>query len=103
MFQTNYNKIIKNRIVRMRRRQEEIGFIDIPQEYCKFNAEEKRAICNKLIDMLLTTIDRDLDPIINRITFLNEVLESSIISNEELEQYEICQCLQDILTILNED
>jgi hypothetical protein len=85
------------------RNHEEIGFIDIPKEYCRFNKKEKRVVCNKIIDVLLTTIDRDLDPIINRITFLNEVLESSIISNEELEQYEICQCLQDIRTILNED
>ena len=87
----------------MGRKQNDIGFIDIPQEYCYFTEKEKRAICNKLIDMLLTTIDRDLDPLINRITFLDEVLESSIISNEKLEQYEICQCLVDIRTILNED
>lgn len=77
--------------------------MDIPQEYCYFSSEEKRAVCNKLIDMLLTTLDRELDPVINRITFLDQVLESSIISNEELEQYEICQCLLDIRTILNED
>ena len=87
----------------MKRSHEEIGFIDIPKEYCNFSDKEKRAICNKIIDMLLTTIDRELDPVINRITFLDEVLESSIISNEELEQYEICQCLMDIRTILNED
>jgi hypothetical protein len=87
----------------MKRNHEEIGFIDIPSEYCNFNDKEKRVVCNKIIDMLLTTIDRELDPLINRITFLDEVLESSIISNEELEQYEICQCLKDIRTILNED
>lgn len=87
----------------MKRRQDEIGFIDIPQEYCNFNKKEKRAVCNKLIDLLLHSIDKELDPVINRITFLDEVLESSIISNEELEQYEICACLKDIRTILNED
>jgi hypothetical protein len=87
----------------MRREQAEIGYIDIPQEYCYFTKKEKRAVCNKLIDMLLYTIDKELDPTINRITFLDEVLESSIISNEHLEQYEICQCLYDIRTILNED
>lgn len=87
----------------MERSNEEIGYIDIPKEYCQFTIKEKRAVCNKLIDMLLHTIDRELDPTINRITFLDEVLESSIISNEELEQYEICQCLMDIRTILNED
>jgi DNA-binding winged helix-turn-helix (wHTH) protein len=90
-------------IIIVKREQDEIGFIDIPQEYSRFNTKEKRAVCNKLIDMLLTTLDRELDPVINRITFLNEVLESSIVSNEELEQYEICQCLTDIRTILNED
>lgn len=77
--------------------------MDIPREYCDFTNEEKRAVCNELIDMLLTTLDKELDPVINRITFLNDVLESSIISNEQLEQYEICQCLVDIRTILNED
>ena len=87
----------------MKRDHDEIGYIDIPKEYCQFTSNEKRAVCNKLIDMLLTTIDKELDPTINRITFLDEVLESSIISNEELEQYEICQCLMDIRTILNED
>lgn len=87
----------------MERNHEEIGFIDIPKEYCQFTQKEKRAVCNKLIDLLLQTIDKELDPVINRITFLDEVLESSIISNEHLEQYEICQCLKDIRTILNED
>lgn len=87
----------------MKRNHEEIGYIDIPKEYCDFTDTEKRIVCNKIIDMLLTTIDRELDPVINRITFLDEVLESSIISNEELEQYEICECLKDIRNILNED
>jgi hypothetical protein len=87
----------------MERQHDEIGYIDIPKEYCDFTYKEKRAVCNKLIDMLLQTIDRELDPVINRITFLDEVLESSIISNEDLEQYEICACLKDIRTILNED
>lgn len=87
----------------MSKDHEEIGYIDIPKEYCELTKPEKRAICNKLIDLLLQTIDKELDPTINRITFLNDVLESSIISNEQLEQYEICQCLKDIRTILNED
>ena len=87
----------------MNRNHEEIGYIDIPKEYCDFTPKEKRAVCNRLIDLLLQTIDKELDPVINRITFLDEVLESSIISNEHLEQYEICECLKDIRTILNED
>ena len=87
----------------MKREQTEIGYVDIPKDYCDFTKREKRALCNKLIDMLLHTIDKELDPVINRISFLDQVLESSIISNEHLEQYEICACLNDIRTILNED
>lgn len=85
------------------RKQDKIGYIDIPREYCELNSEEKRDICNDIIDMLLHQIDKDLAPEINRINFLDEILESSIISNEELEQFEICACLLDIRKILNED
>ncbi len=87
----------------MEREQDDIGYIDIPKDYCNYNTDLKRVLCNDIIDQLLTTIDKELDPVINRITFLDEILESSIISNEQLEQYEICQCLKDIRTILNED
>jgi len=86
----------------MKEEQVEFGYIDIPKDYCNFTNKEKRALCNKLIDLILTVIDKELDPVINRINFLDEVLESSIISNEDLEQYEICACLKDIRTILNE-
>ena len=77
--------------------------IDIPREYATFDKEQKKALCNKIIDMLLYQIDRDLDPVINRITFLDEILEMSLMSSEEMEQYEICQCIYDIRKILNEN
>lgn len=86
-----------------KRKQTDIGYIDIPKDYCEFNINEKRVICNKIIDMLLLNIDKELAPEINRITFLDQVLESSLISNEQLEQFEICACLLDIRNILNED
>jgi hypothetical protein len=86
-----------------KRKRTDIGYIDIPQEYCELNTNEKRAICNKIIDMLLRSIDKELAPEINRINFLDQILESSLISNEELEQFEICACLLDIRKILNED
>jgi hypothetical protein len=86
-----------------KRKRTDIGYIDIPKEYCELNTDEKRAICNKIIDMLLHQIDKELAPEINRITFLDQILESSLLSNEELEQFEICACLFDIRNILNED
>jgi hypothetical protein len=48
-------------------------------------------------------IDRNLPPHINRIKFLDEVLESSIESNNDLEQYEISQTLFDMRKQLNLD
>jgi hypothetical protein len=86
-----------------RRKQDKIGYIDIPMEYCDLDINQKREVCNNIIDILLRQIDKDLAPEINRITFLDEILESSLISNEELEQFEICACLLDIRKILNED
>jgi len=81
----------------------ELGFIDVPMNYFKLADNIKKALCNKLIDVLYENIDRDLDPIINRIEFLDEVLESSIITNEELEQYVICGVLFDCRKYLHED
>jgi hypothetical protein len=89
----------------MRRRKEhiELGYIDVPTDYFTLGEDVKKVLCNKLIDVLYENIDRDLDPEINRITFLDEVLESSIITNEQLEQYVICQVLLDCRKNLHED
>jgi hypothetical protein len=89
----------------MRRQEEQVdfGYIDIPVDYFKFSNEEKKVLCNKIIDVLLLHIDRDLAPEINRISFLDEVFESSLITNEDAEQYVVCAVLNDCRKILNED
>jgi hypothetical protein len=56
----------------------------------------------KIIDMLLHQIDEQVDPIINRIDLLDEIMESSIESNLEDENYEVVQVYSDIRKILNE-
>jgi len=81
----------------------ELGFIDIPKHYPKFTIKQKEAVCNKIIDLLLIDIDKHLDPTINRITFLDEVLESSLMTNEEDEQYIVCQVLFDCRKYLKID
>lgn len=80
----------------------QLGSIDIPKSYLDFTKKQKKAVCNKIIDMLLNEIDKNLDPTISRITFLDEVLESSIESNEQDEEYVICQVLYDCRKYLNE-
>lgn len=79
-----------------------IGYIDIPVAYWSMDWEDKKVLCNKMIKILIRELDKDLLPHINRIAALNDVLESSIITNEMEENYEICQVFKDIRTILNE-
>jgi hypothetical protein len=87
----------------MKREQVDLGWVDIPKNYNQYTYKEKKAVCNRLIDLLLLEIDRELDPTINRISFLEDVLESSLISNEQLEHYEVCEVLLDCRKLLNED
>jgi len=87
----------------MRDEEINIGSIDVPIDYSKLNSKQKKAVCNNLIDVLLMTIDNTLPPHINRIQFLDEVLESSIESNNDLERYEISQTLYDMRKQLDFD
>jgi hypothetical protein len=73
----------------------ELGWVDIPKQYFNLDESKKQIICNNIIDTLLTSLDKDLSPHINRIIFLDGILRSSIISNDELEQYEVSQVLLD--------
>ena len=88
----------------MRRKQIDLGFIDIPLTYPTFNNKQKGILCDNLIDHLLIYIDKELDsvPHINRITFLNEILESSLQSNVDMELYEVAQVIYDCKKRLNE-
>lgn len=87
----------------MKREQIELGFINIPKAYFDYSVKQKKAICIKAIDKLLIYIEENLDdPTINRIQFLDEILESSIISNNEVDAYEVSGFLNDCRKMLNE-
>ena len=88
----------------MKRSRESIdmGFVGIPKEYFVYDKETKELICNQIIDKLLLQIDRDLDVTINRIQFLDEMMESSIETNLKDENYEVAQVFSDIRKMLNE-
>lgn len=79
-----------------------IGELEIPNDYFDFTEEEKDDVCNQIMDAMLTILDKQLKPEVNRIDVLDSILESSIITNQEDEKYEICQVLMDIRTRLNE-
>jgi len=80
----------------------ELGYVDVPKQYFKLEKNKKDVICLKIIDMLLHQIDEQVDQTINRIDLLNEIMESSIESNLEDENYEVVAVFSDIRKILNE-
>lgn len=87
----------------MKREQIDLGVIHIPKAYFDFTAKQKEAICIKAIDKLLEYIEDNLDdPTINRIQFLDEILESSIESNNEVDAFEVSGFLTDCRKMLNE-
>ena len=79
-----------------------IGELEIPKEYWSMDQQDKRELCLTIIDAFLTLLDKQISPEISRTMILERLLESSIITNIEEENYEICQVLTDIKDILNE-
>ena len=79
-----------------------IGDLEIPTDYWSMEIENKRELCLTIVDAMLTLLDKLVNPEFNRIAILNTILDSSIQTNEEDENYEVCQVLKDIKTIINE-
>lgn len=79
-----------------------IGELDVPVDYFNFCKEDKNILCNEVMDSMLHILDRQLKPELDRLEVLDKILESSIIINQEQEEYEVCQVLMDIRTLINE-
>ena len=83
-------------------RHVKIGELEIPIDYFKFSKKDKDILCNEIMDAMLHILDRQLKPDLDRMKVLDKLLESSIITNQEQEEYEICAVLKDIRTLINE-
>lgn len=83
-------------------KQVKVGEIEIPFDYFKFKPKEKEALCQEILDAILHVLDRQLNPNIDRMIILDKLLESSIITNQDEENYEICAVLLDIRNLINE-
>lgn len=79
-----------------------VGELEIPTDYFNMNPIDKKELCLLIIDTMLTVLDKHINPEYNRILILNTLLDSSILSNTEEENYEICQVLYDIKQLVNE-
>ena len=87
----------------MNTQKTKIGELEIPIEYFDLTKEEKDYLINEILNVMLTIIDKNVIPTVNRIDILNQILDSSIETNIEDEVYEICAVLYDIKQKLNED
>jgi hypothetical protein len=76
--------------------------LEIPVNYFSFTDEEKKALCTEVMDAMLHMLDKQLNPAANRMVVLDRLLESSIMTNVEEEQYEIAGMLNDIRNLINE-
>ena len=79
-----------------------IGEIEIPSKYFSLPKREKEVLCGAILDTILTMIDRSTSPGIDRFMILDKLIESSIITNEKEENYEICSVLKDVRKLINE-
>lgn len=89
----------------MKNQNVKIAEIDIPVKYSKYTKKQKQAVCDEIIDMLLRHIESQIDDDteINRMTLLDSVFESTILTNEEYENYEVCQVILDCRKRLNDN
>jgi hypothetical protein len=79
----------------------QIGNFEVPEDYFKLTSTDKEAICVMVMNDILNIIDKQIPQHINRISFLDKVLDSSIITNLEEEEYLVVQVLTDIKQLIN--
>lgn len=79
-----------------------VGELEIPADYWSLKEQDKKDLCLTIADAILTIIEREINPDVDRKLIMDRLLESSIQTNEEDENYEICQVLKDIKQIINE-
>lgn len=79
-----------------------VGELEIPIDYFKYNKEDKDILCNEIMDIMLHMLDKHLRPDMDRIKVLDLLLESSIITNQEQEEYEVCAVLSNIRELIKQ-
>lgn len=79
-----------------------IGELEIPKDYWTMQEDDRYELCLTIIDGMLTLIDKHVAADVDRMIVLDQLLNSSIESNEQNENYEVCQMLLDLKKIINE-
>jgi len=79
----------------------QIGNLQVPEDYFKLHSVDKETVCVMVMNDILDIIDKQLPQHINRLDFLDKVLDSSIVTNLEEEEYLVVQVLTDIKQLIN--
>ncbi len=82
--------------------QIKLGQIEIPKEYFQLAATDKQELCEYLLDKIFIMVDKNMSVKMDRDFAVNQIIESSLITNEKEENYEFCQVLMDIKKLLKE-
>lgn len=85
-----------------RKLQVKIGDVDIPREYFDLKQKDKKELCEYIADKIYLMVDRSRQIGVNRDALVDLIIQSSLITNEEEENYEMCQVLVDIRKLINE-
>lgn len=80
-----------------------IGELEIPQNYFKLAGKKKYQLCTSFLDSLLDYIVTNhlYTQEVNQIDIMKQVIESTICSNVEAENYEISAFLTDCIKIID--
>lgn len=79
-----------------------VGEMEVPPTYWDMTEEEQDQICLKLMETMLNILDKNLNKEVSRIDVLNNLLDTSIIVNEQNEEYEICEVMVKIRKLIHE-
>jgi hypothetical protein len=79
-----------------------IGELEVPVDYFNFCEEDRNILCNEVMDAMLHILDKQLKSDLDRLEVLDSLLQSSIITNQEQEEYEVCAVLLNIRTLIHE-
>jgi hypothetical protein len=79
-----------------------IGDLEIPTDYWSMDKTDRRELCLTIVDAILTLLDKLVNPEYCRKSLINAIIDSSIETNVNEENYEVCQVLSDIKQIINE-
>lgn len=78
-----------------------VGEVELPTNYWSLSEDEKIILSFQILDCMTSLLNEHLDHHINKVQALDKLIDSSIKTNLENEQYEIVDALNKIRKIID--